>query len=604
MKDKIRNIAIVAHVDHGKTTLIDEMLKQSQTIAAHKELQERAMDSNDLEKERGITIFAKCTGIEWNDYNINIIDTPGHADFGGEVERVLKLVDSVLLLVDAFEGPMPQTKFVLRKSLALGLQPIVVINKIDRPNSRPDDVVDMVFDLFVDLEATDEQLDFPIIYASAKEGYAIKEVGDEPKDLQPLFEMIAEQVPAPEGDETAGLQMQVATLNYDPYLGRVAIGRVYNGSMKVGDRIKLCRTNGEQETARVTKLWGFRGLEREPKEEASVGDIISVTGFDGILPGDTLADLENPEPMEPIEIDEPTLSMVFMINDSPFAGLEGKYVTSRQIQERLDQELEHNVALRVKRTERAEAFEVSGRGELSLAILLETMRREGFEMQVSQPRVIFKEDENGNKLEPMEDVVIEVETDYSGTVINKLQQRKGELKGMGVNHDGTQRIEFLIPSRGLFGYRSEFLTDTRGTGVMYSNFSHYDTYRGELENERNGALVVLENGTTTTYSLHNLQERGTLFVGPGEEVYAGQVVGENARDNELVINPTKRKQLNNIRAAGSDDALILTPPREFSLEQAIEFINDDEYVEITPESIRIRKAELNHSFRKRAQKSG
>ncbi len=599
MSKNTRNIAIVAHVDHGKTTLIDELLKQSETVATHKELTERAMDSNDLEQERGITIYAKCTGIEYQDYSVNIIDTPGHADFGGEVERVLKMVDSVLLLVDAFEGPMPQTKFVLRKSLALGHQPIVVINKVDRPNSRPHEVLDMVFDLFVDLEAADEQLDFPVIYASAKEGYAMKELEDDAHDMQPLFQAIIEHVPEPSGDPEATLQMQVATLNYDDYLGRVAIGRVFNGAMKEGDRVTLARNDGTQTGARITKLWGFRGLDRVEQKEASAGDIIALTGFDAILPGDTVTDSDEPRPLPPIEIDEPTLSMVFMINNSPFAGLEGKYVTSRQIKERLDRELEHNVALRVERTERAEAFEVSGRGELSLAILLETMRREGFEMQVSQPRVIFKE-ENGKTLEPIEEVVVEVENDYAGTVINKLKQRRGQLLGVHVNSDSTQRLEFSVPSRGLLGYRSEFLTDTRGTGVMYSNFDGYQEHRGDLPFSRNGALIVLEKGITTTYALNNLQERGILFVGPGEEVYPGQIIGEHARENDLVVNPCKKKQLTNIRAAGSDDALILTPPREFTLEQAIEFIESDEYVEITPDSIRLRKAILNHSQRKRA----
>lgn len=600
MTNKVRNIAIIAHVDHGKTTLIDELLKQSATIESHKVLAERAMDSNALEQERGITIYAKCTGIVRGEYSVNIVDTPGHADFGGEVERVLKMVDSVLLLVDAFEGPMPQTKFVLRKALALGHQPIVVINKIDRPTARPDAVLNMVFDLFVDLEANDEQLDFPVVYASALEGYAMHELEDESDDLEPLFEAIIEHVPEPKGDPTAPLQMQVATLNYNEYMGRVAIGRVFNGTMRVGDRVMLIQNDGSESTARLTKIWGFMGLERVEREEASAGDIIALTGFDGILPGDTVTDIETPMPMPPIEIDEPTLSMVFMINNSPFAGLEGDYVTSRQLKERLDRELEHNVALRVRQTERAEAFEVSGRGELSLAILLETMRREGYEVQVSQPRVIYKEDENGKSLEPIEDVVVEVDSDYAGTVINKLKQRRGELLGVHVNSDGSQRLEFTVPSRGLLGYRSEFLTDTRGTGVMHSNFHAYEEYRGELPFRRNGVLIVSENGVTTPYSLNNLQERGVLFVDSGEEVYAGQIIGENARDNDLVVNPCKKKALTNIRAAGSDDNTVLTPPRQFSLEQAIEFIGEDEYVEITPSSIRLRKSILDHSERKRA----
>ena len=595
----IRNIAIIAHVDHGKTTLIDELIKQSGTLDSHRVLAERAMDSNDIEKERGITIFAKCTSITWEDLVINIIDTPGHADFGGEVERVLKMVDSVLLLVDAFEGPMPQTKFVLRKSLALGLRPVVVINKIDRPNGRPDKVLDMVFDLFVDLEASDEQLDFPVIYASAKQGFAIKELNQRSDDLTPLFEMIRDVVAPPQGTVDGPLQMQVATLNRDEYLGRVAIGRVFQGKMKVGDRVAISRRDGSLDQARITKIWGFRGLDRVERTEASAGEIIAVTGIEDILPGETLTDRENPQPLPLMAIDEPTLSMVIMINDSPFAGREGKFVTSRQIRERLDRELESNVSLRVQPTERAEAFEVSGRGELSLAVLLETMRREGFEMQVSQPRVIFRQDEQGRKLEPIEEAVIEVDSDYAGTVIMKLNQRRGELIEIHMNQDESQRLTFMIPSRGLLGYRSEFLTDTRGTGTMYSNFHSYQEYRGELPYQRNGAMIVLEPGTTTPYALDNLQERGRLFIGPGEEVYPGQVIGEHARDNDLVVNPCKKKQLTNMRASGSDDAIMLTPPVVMSLERAIEFIQDDEYIELTPTSLRLRKAELDHSKRKR-----
>ena len=595
----IRNIAIIAHVDHGKTTLIDELIKQSGTLADHKQLNERAMDSNDLEKERGITIFAKCTAIKWGGMDINIIDTPGHADFGGEVERVLKMVDSVLLLVDAFEGPMPQTKFVLKKSLALGLQPVVVINKIDRPNGRPDAVVDMVFDLFGDLDASDEQMDFPVIYTSAKEGYALAEIEDTPTDMTPLFELIRDQIKAPEQDVNAPLQMQVATLNRDEYLGRVGIGRVYKGTMKVGDRVAISRHDGSLDKARITKIWGFKGLERVERESASAGDIIAVTGIDDILPGETLTDIDDPRPMELMAIDEPTLSMVFMINDSPFAGLEGKYVTSRQIRDRLARELESNVSLRVTPTDRAEAFEVAGRGELGLGILLETMRREGFEIQISRPQVIFREDEHGKKTEPVEEVVIEVEAEYAGTVIQKLNERKGNMLDMQMNQDGSQRLVFHVPSRGLLGYRSEFLTDTRGTGTMYSNFHAYEPYKGELPKKRNGALIVLEQGDTTTYSLFSLQERGRLFVGAGTAVYGGQIIGENARDNDLVVNPCKKKALTNVRASGNDASLVLSPPVEFTLERAIEFIQDDEYIELTPDSIRMRKAILNHSFRKR-----
>ncbi len=597
---KTRNIAIIAHVDHGKTTLIDGLLGQASAVVSHRALSERAMDSNDLERERGITIFAKCTGIQWAGHDINIIDTPGHADFGGEVERVLKMVDSVLLLVDAFEGPMPQTKFVLRKSLALGHQPVVVINKIDRPDSRPDAVLDMVFDLFGDLDASDDQLDFEVIYASAKEGYAINDLDDPREDLTPLLDLIVEKVRVPGGDPDATLQMQVATLNYDAYLGRVAIGRVFNGSVAIGDRVSVCKRDGSIEHARVTKLWGFRGLDRVQRESATAGDIIAITGFDGILPGDTLSAPDDPQPMPLMAIDEPTLSMVFMINDSPFSGLEGKYVTSRQIKDRLDRELEANVALRVEPTPRAEAFIVSGRGELGLAILLETMRREGFELQVSRPQVIMREDENGKTLEPIEEVVIEVENDYAGTVINKLQQRRGNLVNVHSNQDNSQRLEFLVPSRGLLGYRSEFLTDTRGTGIMYSVFHGYERHRGDIPSRRNGVLIVLEKGETTTYSLHNLQERGKLFMGAGAEVYNGQILGEHARENDLVVNPCKRKQLTNVRASGTDASLLLTTPIEHTLESAIEFIGDDEYVELTPTSIRLRKAILDHSLRKRS----
>ncbi len=598
MNEKIRNIAIVAHVDHGKTTLIDELLKQTGMVPEHRELTERAMDRNDLEKERGITIVAKCTAIDWEGYRINIVDTPGHADFGGEVERVLKMVDTVLLLVDAFEGPMPQTKFVLRKSLELGLEPIVVINKVDRPHSRPHEVLDMAFELFMDLNAADEQLDFPVIYASGLKGVAMHNLEDEQKNLMPLLEAIVEHAPAPMGDPEGPLQMQVATLSYDEYVGRVAVGRVFDGSMKIGDQVVRIRRDGEQVKSRIRKLYGFDGLERVEREEVAAGDIAAVAGLEDVLPGETICDPEHVRPLPMINIDEPTVSMRIMINDSPFSGLEGKYLTSRQIRDRLDRELEQNVALRVEETERAEAFKLSGRGELHLSILLEQMRREGYELQVSQPEVIFKEGENGERLEPVEEVIVEVDQEYSGTVIQKLNERKGQLRAMENNSDGSQRIEFVVPSRGLFGYRSEFLTDTRGTGIMHSIFLGYEPYKGDLDNERNGALVVKDKGVTTAYSLYNLQERGELFVGPGEEVYGGQIIGLHARANDLVVNPCKGKKLTNVRAAGSDDSLNLTPPRVMSLEKAIEFIRGDEYVEVTPDSIRLRKSELNHSFRK------
>lgn len=596
--EKIRNIAIVAHVDHGKTTLIDELLKQTGMVPEHRELQERAMDSNALEQERGITIVAKCTAIDWEGYRINIVDTPGHADFGGEVERVLKLVDSVLLLVDAFEGPMPQTKFVLRKSLEIGLKPVVVINKIDRPGARPHAVLDMVFELFVDLEANDEQLDFPVLYASGLNGFAKHNLEDESDNLIPLLEGIVKYVAEPGGDAEGPLQMQVATLGYDDYVGRVAIGRVFNGTMKIGDKVVRCRRDGSQVKAKITKLYGFHGLERVDRLEVVAGDIAAVAGLEDVLPGETICDPEVVNPLPLINIDEPTVSMVLMINNSPFAGREGDYLTSRQIRDRLNRELEQNVALRVGETDRAEAFIISGRGELHLSILLEQMRREGFEMQVSQPQVIYKEGPNGEKLEPIEEVVVEVDQEYSGTVIQKLSGRKGELRALTTNSDGSQRVEFHVPSRGLFGYRSEFLTDTRGTGIMNTNFASYEPYKGDLERKRNGALVVLEKGVTTTYALYNLQERGELFLGAGEEVYGGQVIGIHSRENNLVVNPCKKKKLTNVRASGNDDSMLLSTPRDMDLEKAIEFITDDEYVEITPKSIRVRKAELNHSFRK------
>ena len=560
----LRNIAIIAHVDHGKTTLVDQLLKQSGTLDDRHELQDRAMDSNDLERERGITILSKCTTITYaqddQTYRINVVDTPGHADFGGEVERVLKMVDSVLLLVDAFEGPMPQTRFVLRKSLELGLRPIVVINKIDRPDSRPDAVVDLVFDLFVALEADEDQLDFPIIYASAKEGFAMNELEDEQVDMQPLLRAILEHVPAPKSDPEASFCMQVATLAYDPFVGRLAIGRIFDGKVSVGDRVLLCPQQGEDRNAKVSKLMRFKGLERIEAKEAYAGEIVMLAGIDGILPGDTINTLGNPKRMPPMRIDEPTIEMRFMVNNSPFAGREGKYVTSRQIRERLDRELEADVSLRVEDTETPEAFAVSGRGELHLAILLERMRREGYEMGVSQPRVIFKEDEDGKRTEPIEAVIIECGDDYSGTVINKLNLRRGEMKAMAPSGEGMVRLEYEIPSRGLIGFRSEFLTDTRGTGILHANFDHYGAYRGDFQGRQNGALVVQDDGTTTSYALYNLQDRGVLFIGAAAEVYKGQIIGQHAKSNDLVVNPNKKKQLTNIRSAGADDKTVLSTP--------------------------------------------
>jgi GTP-binding protein len=596
MQSSIRNIAIVAHVDHGKTTLIDRMLEQSGTLEAHEELSERAMDTHDLEQERGITILAKCTAIDWEDHRINIIDTPGHADFGGEVERVLKMVDSILLLVDAVEGPMPQTKYVLSKSLELGHRPIVAINKVDRDYARPHEVLDEIFDLFIDLGAEDEQLDFPTIYSSGLQGFASHELEEDSSDLTPLFESIVEQVPAPEGRPDENLQMQVATLDWDDYVGRVAIGRMFRGTMNKGDDVVITRRDGSRDEVEVRKLYGFKGLQRVERDQVEAGELCAVAGMEEILPGETICEPEHPNPKPMIEIDEPTISMVFMINDGPFSGREGKFLTSRQIGERLEQELEHNVALEVEEADRPEAFKVSGRGELHLAVLLEEMRREGYELQVTRPEIIVREDDEGNKLEPFEEVVIECDPDYSGDVIESLNNRHGELRHLTSNADGSQHLEFLVPTRGLIGYRSDFLTQTRGTGVMYKNFHSYRPYQGELEHRRNGAIIAMEECTTMRYALHNLQERGRLFVGPGEEVYGGQIIGFTNKEQPLVVNPSKNKKLSNVRSSGSDEALDLEPPLEMTLEKAIEFINPDERVEVSPESIRIRKADLNQNI--------
>jgi GTP-binding protein len=601
----IRNVAIIAHVDHGKTTLVDKLLRQSGTVAEHKELAERAMDSNDIERERGITILSKCTTVTYkaesgDDYLINIVDTPGHADFGGEVERVLKMVDSVVLLVDAVEGPMPQTRFVLRKSLALGLKPIVVINKIDRDQARPDAVLNMVFDLFVALHATNEQLDFPVVYASAKQGFAMYEANEKPKDMRPLFETIIAKVHPPEVKLNGPFCMQAGTLSYDAFVGRLAIGRIYEGNVKTGDRVLVCRHVGSDTTERISKIYRFRGLERVETTEAQAGEIIMIAGISDILPGDTINAPDSPRRLPAIDIDEPTISMRFMVNGSPFAGREGKFVTSRQIRDRLLRELEKDVSLRVTFADNADVFEVAGRGELHLAILIENMRREGFELAVSKPVVIFRQGDRGEKLEPIEQVTVECGDDYAGTVINKLNMRRGEMQAMEPSGDGMTRLEYLVPSRGLIGFRSEFLTDTRGTGVLYSVFDQYAPYKGDINTRQNGALVVLEAGVTTAYALFALQERGQMFVDPAEEVYAGQVIGQHARENELVINPCKKKALTNMRSAGADDKLLLTPPRIHTLESALEWIDEDELVEITPKSVRVRKVELDHNRRKRS----
>lgn len=598
----IRNIAIIAHVDHGKTTLVDKLLRQSGTVAAHKAMEERAMDSNDIERERGITILAKCTTVQYHaqsgqDFTINIVDTPGHADFGGEVERVLQMVDSVLLLVDAVEGPMPQTRFVLRKSLERGLRPIVVINKIDREMARPDEVLNRVFDLFVALHANDAQLDFPVVYASGRAGFAVMDPAHERKDMTPLFEAVLRYVPPPHINVEAPYCMQVATLGYDQFAGRLAIGRIVEGRVRVGDRIAVCRQDGPDSFERVGRIFRFRGLERVETDSAEAGEIVMLGGVSDARPGDTFNAAENPRRLPAIAVDEPTLSMRFLVNGSPFAGRDGKYVTSRQLRDRLARELEKDVSLRVEDTDSPDCFKVSGRGELHLSVLLENMRREGYELAVSMPEVITR-DNNGTTEEPIELVVIECGEDYSGTVINKLNMRRGELRMMEPAGEGITRLEYLIPTRGLLGFRSEFLTDTRGTGVLYSVFDHFAPWRGQINSRANGALIVLEAGETTSYALYSLQERGVLFCDAGVETYPGQIIGEHARENDLVVNPCKKKHLTNVRSAGADEKLLLTPPRVPTLESAIEWITDDELVEITPKAIRIRKTQLDHNKRK------
>ncbi len=597
---KIRNIAVIAHVDHGKTTLVDELLKQSGTIEAHKELAERAMDSNDLERERGITILSKNTAIRYNDFKINIIDTPGHADFGGEVERVLKMVDGVLLLVDAQEGVMPQTKFVVKKAISLGLKPIVVINKIDKPAADPERVVDEIFDLFVAMDANEEQLDFPILYAAARDGYAKWNLEDENKDLTPLFEAIIEHVPAPKGSADNPTQVQVFTLDYDNYVGRIGIARIFNGQVKRGDALLLIKANGEEKKGRITKLIGFLGLNRLEIDEAEAGDIVAIAGFEDIDVGDSLVDPSNPVPLDPLHIEEPTLSVYFSVNDSPLAGLEGKHVTSNKLKERLLKEVQTNIAMRVEEVGEGR-FKVSGRGELQITILAENMRREGYEFSLSRPEVIIKE-ENGVRLEPFELLVVDVPEDFSGTVIDKLGRRKAVMSSMTPMDEGYVRIEFEIPARGLIGFRSEFLTDTKGEGVMNHSFLDFRPFVGEVEHRKNGALISMESGKALAYALFNLQERGVLFIEPGTEVYVGMIIGEHSRPNDLEVNPIKGKNLTNVRASGSDDAIKLTPPRKMTLERALEWIEEDELVEVTPKSIRLRKRYLDPHVRKRMAK--
>ena len=595
----IRNIAIIAHVDHGKTTLVDAMLKQSHVFRENEQVAERIMDSNDLEKERGITILSKNTAVMYNGVKINIVDTPGHADFGGEVERVLKTVDGVLLLVDAFEGAMPQTREVLKKSLALGLKPIVVINKIDRPGATPEKVVDQVIELFIELDASDEQLEFPVVYASAKNGIAKMHMEDESDNLHCLFETIINTIDAPNCDEDGPAQMLVSNIDYDDYVGRIAVGRVERGSMKVGMPVAICGKEDKVTQGKIAKVYTHMGLDKVEVEEGKAGDIIELAGIPNINIGDTICDLNHPEKIPFVDIDEPTVSMTFSVNNGPFAGKEGQFITSRHIRDRLFKELERNVSLRVKETDSADSFEVSGRGELHLSVLIETMRREGFELLVSRPKVIYKEI-NGEKCEPIEDLVVNVPDESVGTVIEKLGRRKAEMTNMEPAEDGHTKIEFKIPSRGLIGYRTEFLTDTKGEGTMNHIFNGYEPYKGEIQARVRGTIVAFENGKSVTYGLYNAQDKGELFIGPGVDVYEGMIVGLNSRGEDLSINVCKEKHLTNTRASGSDEALRLVPPIQMSLEQAIEFIQDDELVEVTPKSIRLRKKILDTKERERA----
>lgn len=600
----IRNLAIIAHVDHGKTTLVDALFRQSGVYRDNQRIAERAMDSNDLEKERGITILAKCTSILWNDHRLNIVDTPGHADFGGEVERILSMVDGVLVLVDASEGPMPQTKFVVAKALRLGLNPIVVVNKADKPDARPYEVHEEVFDLFAALDANDEQLDFPTLYASAKEGWAIENLEDPKKDLSPLFQAILNRVPEAKGEVEAPFSMLVTTLESDPYLGRILTGRILSGKATVNMAVKALGRDGNLlEQTRLTKLLAFRGLERLPIQDAVAGDIVAVAGFTKATVADTICAPEVTEPLSSLPIDPPTLAMTFCVNDSPYAGKEGKKVTSRLIRDRLMQEAESNVSIKISETQSTDAFEVAGRGELQLGVLIETMRREGFELAIGRPRVLFKTDEaTGQTLEPMEEVQIDVDDEFTGIVVEKMGLRKGEMMDMRPSGGGKTRVTFIAPSRGLIGYQGEFMTDTRGTGIMSRLFHSYGPYKGPIGGRRNGVLIANALGQAVAYALWNLEDRGAMFITPGTAVYEGMIIGEHTRDNDLEVNPLKAKQLTNIRAAGKDEAIRLTPPRLMSLEQAIAYIEEDELVEVTPTSIRLRKALLDPNARKRADR--
>lgn len=604
-REDIRNIAIIAHVDHGKTTLVDELLKQSGVFRSNQVVAERVMDSNDIEKERGITILAKNTAITYGHTKINIIDTPGHADFGGEVERVLKMVNGVILVVDAFEGAMPQTKFVLKKALELELPVIVCINKIDRPEARPLEVIDEILELFIDLDANEEQLDCPFVFASAKSGIATLDLDVEPVNMQPLFETILKYIPAPEGDPDAGTQMLVSTIDYNEYVGRIGVGKVDNGKLRVNQDVTLCNAHDPEKTRKVkiNKLYEFDGLKKVEVEEATIGSIVAISGIPDIHIGDTIASLENPEPIAFQKISEPTLAIHFMVNDSPLAGQEGKFVTSRHLRERLFKELNTDVSLRVEETDTTEAYKVSGRGELHLSVLIENMRREGFEFAVSKAEVLYHTDENGAKLEPMERAYVDVPDEFTGSVIEKLSTRKGELQGMTPFSAGYTRLEFLIPSRGLIGYRGEFMTDTKGNGIINTIFEGYGPYKGDIAYRKTGSLIAYETGETITYGLYNAQERGSLFVGPGEKVYQGMIIGQNPKAEDMEVNVCKRKALTNTRSSSADDALKLTPPRILSLEQSLEYLETDELLEVTPTSLRLRKKILDPTQRMRAKRN-
>ena len=602
----VRNIAIIAHVDHGKTTLVDELLKQSGVFRANQVVGERVMDSNDIERERGITILSKNTAVVYNDVKINIVDTPGHADFGGEVERVLKMVNGVVLVVDAFEGPMPQTKFVLRKALELDLPVIVCINKIDRPEARPSEVVDDVLELFLELDANDEQLDCPFIFASAKGGFAMEEPDGDPVDMKPLFEKIIDYIPAPTGDPDADTQVLISTIDYNEYVGRIGVGKVDNGTLKVNQDVVIVNHHEPDKfkKVKINKLYEFDGLKKVEVETASIGSIVAISGIADLHIGDTICSPENPVPIEFQKISEPTISMNFMVNNSPLAGKEGKFVTSRHLRERLFRELNTDVSLRVEETDSTESYKVSGRGELHLSVLIENMRLEGYEFAVSKAEVIYHKDEDGKLLEPMERAYIDVPEEFSGSVIEKLSQRKGELQNMSHANGGYQRLEFLIPARGLIGYRGEFMTDTKGNGIINTMFEGFGPYKGDIQYRKTGSLIAFESGESITYGLYNAQERGTLFIGPGEKVYSGMIIGQNAKAEDIEINVCKSKKLTNTRSSGADEALRLTPPKVLSLEQALEYIDTDELLEVTPCSLRIRKKILDGTERYRAKKNG